>query len=199
MRRRILCLAGDFFIHPLEKLLDLERWPKTLILLTGTVDCINPVLRTFFKRWLDTKPTCKCQNTRCQWLPQLVGFSTPGQQRPSLLRLLHAVDLWAGVPQLKHSCTVQCFSLSQCPVIRGWTSLTFVEFAGGWSVLMCFVQPSSLQVVLANHAYAYGKQLARQDARFLHLRQPVLLVEDSQIFLRWWGSWPITKLKDPTW
>eukprot|EP00434_Breviolum_minutum_P038638 symbB.v1.2.034284.t2/scaffold4397.1/size40204/4 len=72
-RRRILCLAGDFFIHPLEKLLDLERWPKTLILLTG-------------------------------------------QQRPSLLRLLHAVDLWAGV-------------------------------------------------VLANHAYAYGKQLARQDAR----------------------------------
>lgn len=39
MRRRILCLAGDFFMHPLEKLLDLERWPKTLILLTGTVAC----------------------------------------------------------------------------------------------------------------------------------------------------------------
>lgn len=37
MRRHILCLAGDFLIHPLEKLLDLERWPKTLILLTGTV------------------------------------------------------------------------------------------------------------------------------------------------------------------
>ena len=65
-----------------------------------------------------------------------------------------------------HSCTVQCFYW----VISVYYSVQSSEdelfwplwnLLGAGEVFWCvFVQPLSLQVVLANHAYAYGKQLA---------------------------------------